>query len=432
MMARPESTAETLNRTCSCSATDLARLRDRIDRVTGNPQSIVQTHPNLFTNIPVFLDQTHFAQMRQAIRAIERVVRSERYRQTVLELAPVVARTAASHPGVFLGYDFHIGAHGPRLIEINTNAGGAFLNLAARDHQIACCDVAADHLAGLPTSKQLERIVLRMFEREWQLAGRTRPLRTIAIVDEQPATQYLFPDFLLAKQVFESHEVRTHIVDMASLTLVDEQVFVHGEFVDLIYNRSTDFYLQSSGVHAFRQAFERDLAVVTPHPKAHALYANKQNLTLLSNADSLARLGVESETIAQMTKIIPSTRKVDEGDEAWWQVRKAWFFKPESGFGSRGAYRGDKMTRRAFADVVKGNYIAQELAPPGERIHATGGDAKAMKVDVRCYAYEGEIQLMAARLYQGQTTNFRTAGGGFAPVYIVEPAESPEEASCLP
>jgi hypothetical protein len=26
---------------------------------------------------------------------------------------------------------------------------------------------------------------------------------------------------------------------------------------------------------------------------------------------------------------------------------------------------------------------------------------------------------MAARLYQGQTTNFRTHGGGFAPVYVV-------------
>jgi hypothetical protein len=26
---------------------------------------------------------------------------------------------------------------------------------------------------------------------------------------------------------------------------------------------------------------------------------------------------------------------------------------------------------------------------------------------------------MAARLYQGQTTNFRTVGGGFAPVYVI-------------
>jgi hypothetical protein len=27
------------------------------------------------------------------------------------------------------------------------------------------------------------------------------------------------------------------------------------------------------------------------------------------------------------------------------------------------------------------------------------------------------VQWIAARLYQGQTTNFRTPGGGFAPVY---------------
>jgi hypothetical protein len=39
-----------------------------------------------------------------------------------------------------------------------------------------------------------------------------------------------------------------------------------------------------------------------------------------------------------------------------------------------------------------------------------------MKVDVRNYVYAGAVQLIAARLYQGQTTNFRTEGGGFAPV----------------
>jgi len=27
------------------------------------------------------------------------------------------------------------------------------------------------------------------------------------------------------------------------------------------------------------------------------------------------------------------------------------------------------------------------------------------------------VQLIGARLYQGQTMNFRTAGGGFAPVF---------------
>jgi hypothetical protein len=33
--------------------------------------------------------------------------------------------------------------------------------------------------------------------------------------------------------------------------------------------------------------------------------------------------------------------------------------------------------------------------------------------------YRGRVQLISARLYQGQTTNFRTPGGGFAPVLTV-------------
>ena len=41
-----------------------------------------------------------------------------------------------------------------------------------------------------------------------------------------------------------------------------------------------------------------------------------------------------------------------------------------------------------------------------------------MKADLRNYTYEGKVLLRAARLYQGQTTNFRSPGGGFAPVFV--------------
>jgi hypothetical protein len=42
-----------------------------------------------------------------------------------------------------------------------------------------------------------------------------------------------------------------------------------------------------------------------------------------------------------------------------------------------------------------------------------------LKFDIRAYTYAGQIQLLAARMYAGQTTNFRTQGGGFAPVIVV-------------
>ena len=56
---------------------------------------------------------------------------------------------------------------------------------------------------------------------------------------------------------------------------------------------------------------------------------------------------------------------------------------------------------------------------PGERISGSKEDPEMLKFDIRAYVYDGQLQWTAARLYQGQTTNFRTAGGGFSPVYTV-------------
>jgi hypothetical protein len=47
------------------------------------------------------------------------------------------------------------------------------------------------------------------------------------------------------------------------------------------------------------------------------------------------------------------------------------------------------------------------------------GRPEPRKLDVRLYTYEGEVLLAAARLYQGQATNMRTPGGGFAPLFVV-------------
>ena len=70
-----------------------------------------------------------------------------------------------------------------------------------------------------------------------------------------------------------------------------------------------------------------------------------------------------------------------------------------------------------WEQILAGDYIAQALIPPGERLIADHQAPHALKVDVRNYVYDGAVQYITARLYQGQTTNFRTPGGGFAPVF---------------
>ena len=75
------------------------------------------------------------------------------------------------------------------------------------------------------------------------------------------------------------------------------------------------------------------------------------------------------------------------------------------------------MTTKVFSQIRRQDYVAQQLVPPSGRIARLDSGDTELKLDVRAYVYEGEVQLLAARLYQGQTTNFRTPGGGFAPVY---------------
>ena len=64
-------------------------------------------------------------------------------------------------------------------------------------------------------------------------------------------------------------------------------------------------------------------------------------------------------------------------------------------------------------------YVAQTLAPPAERRIQIDGLARNLKFDLRNFVYRGRVQLVLARLYQGQTTNFRTQGGGFTAAVVV-------------
>jgi hypothetical protein len=117
---------------------------------------------------------------------------------------------------------------------------------------------------------------------------------------------------------------------------------------------------------------------------------------------------------------VPRTVLVtNDNAQALWAARKKSFFKPAGGHGSKAVYRGDKLTKGVWAEIIRGGYVAQDFAAPSERMIKLDGSPQARKADVRLYVYDGQVLLTAARLYQGQTTNFRTLGGGFAPVFVI-------------
>ena len=416
------SLVDALNRRCQCVGTDVRALRSWLDddlKRRGLTEPIVASHPHLFSELPVFVANEQVTAMRRVIEAIESVVSTPKYREAVLAHVPTIARRIPAARGVLLGYDFHLSSDGPTLIEVNTNAGGALLNVAMTRAQQACCAEVAENLRTQPDALELEERIFAMFMEEWRASRGAQALRSIAIVDESPRQQYLYPEFLLFQRLFESRGVSVVIAAPEELSYRDGALWHQDRRIDLVYNRLTDFYLEGSANAGLAGAYLDDAIVLTPHPYAHALYANKHNLTLLSDATALRSMGVPDEVIDTLIDRIPRTLDVNSSDaEQWWADRKQWFFKPASGFGSRGSYRGDKLTRKAFAGLIRGDYVAQRLAPPAERWQSSSADT-ALKFDVRNYVYAGQTQLLAARLYQGQTTNFRTVGGGFASVYSI-------------
>jgi len=329
--------------------------------------------------------------------------------------APELARIDPGSSGGILGLDFHLTEHGPKLIEINTNPGGLLINAVILD-AVAQCAPSTWTLPHAGRDAAERGIGIWLDEARLQ---RGQPPRRMAIVDTAPADQFLAPEFELYARGFEGAGVPCVIRSPEVLGWHDRALRDREGPIDFVYNRLTDFALEGADVKAIADAYRHRGVALSPHPRAHACLADKRVLTLLGTPRIVRDAGATQREADVLANAVPETLLVDATHhERLWQERAGYFFKPASGYGSRGSYRGDKMTRRVWESLLRSPYVAQRIVAPSLRITAQG---ETLKADVRCYAGPEDVLLFAARLYQGQTTNMRTPGGGFAPV-LTRPA----------
>lgn len=413
------SSVEALNSECFCLAVDIPALHAKLDGVLGAhglPGALAVSHPHLFSALPLYVSRGRLEQAAQIVAAVEEVTALPVYQSAVLAWAPDIARFDPGSPGGLLGLDFHLGIDGPRLIEINTNPGGVLLNAILGQAQRACMP----KITKPPTAMgEVDSAVLQVMLTEWRLQRGSARLGFVAMVDESPTQQYLYPEFLLFRELFRRHGYRAEICGPDDLVLKNDRLWLGKNDVDLVYNRLTDFAFQQPAHAAIRTAYLTGKVAVSPHPRAHAVYADKRNLSLLGSRDFLESTGASQTSVDALCAGVPKTELLTlENRDAMWAGRRHLFFKPAAGFGSKAAYRGDKLTRRVWDEIAGATYIAQEIVMPSERL--AGAQSPPFKVDIRCYAYRGKVLLYAARIYQGQTTNFRTPGGGFSAVLTGE------------
>ncbi|MFS4458622.1 hypothetical protein [Bdellovibrio sp. HCB2-146] len=305
---------------------------------------------------------------------------------------------------IMMSYDFHTDENqNLKLIEINTNA--AFLALGTEMYKA--------HKIPLPVSDFSFAEVKAEIETELRLNGRvpSQPLK-VAITDEDPASQRLYVEFLVYRELFKSWGW--------VCTIEDYRELFKNSSPDFIYNRHTDFFLSDPTSAVLKEKFLNREVCLSPNPYEYLMLADKNRMVEWSQPGFFEALGVDSNSADFLRSIVPRSLDVKSDNvEELWAQRKKLFFKPKNAYGSKQSYRGENISRKAFDGLKHEETLAQEYVPAPEREFVTPEGPQKFKFDLRCYAYQGRLQLVLARLYQGQVTNLRAPYGGFACVTFV-------------
>jgi len=365
-------------------------------------------HPHYpVSSHPVELTRKNLRRMIRVARLLYRLGENTAYRALIQAALPGSAQINPGHYSVMMGYDFHLDASGPRLIEVNTNAGGLWL----------ACLCADSHAQVFP--ERLGRMLLDSFINEFALFSNNADARPalIVILDEHPEAQFLYPEMQVFQKLFRQAGIDAVIAGPESLTAKNSGLYLGTKRVDMIYNRHCDFYLQTAAMQAVQDAWMNGGVCLSPNPHTYGLLADKKRMIAWSDPVFLGMLGLSVRETALLAAAIPQTRLLESlSPEQVWRTRRQWLFKPATGYASRGVYAGDKLTRTKFAELNPHDTLVQQYVPAS--ITDAGNDVR-FKTDFRLFVYRNRVLCVSARLYQGQVTNLRTENGGFARVFLV-------------
>ena len=307
-----------------------------------------------------------------------------------------------NHYSVLMAYDFHITPSGRlKLIEINTNASGFLLvDLIEKTKGIH--------------SKALD-VLKASFFNEWSLfhkgclSGKT-PKNSI-ILDENIDQQKMKFEFFMYQDLMRSWGWPAKVMDVKEVKISPKGRLMDssGQQVDFVYNRLTDFYFERW--KNILQAYQSCQTVFSPHPGEYALLADKKNLCRLSSF-VFDYTRIEKEIDLHLLQEVVLKTDFLKSKESAWENKKNLFFKPLQGYGGKSAYKGASLSKKKLLALE--NCVIQEYAPPMK--YKTTPPPQEWKIDIRAYAYQDQVQLIGARLYKGQLTNFKTPGGGFCRV----------------
>lgn len=344
------------------------------------------------TNSPVIsIPRSAFDVMLRFARLMHRLKRQPSYVKALQARIASAANYDPGLPSVLMGYDFHLTPDGPRLIEINNNAGGLYQADGSWLQQPESND--------MPGS--LKQRLLSMFPETWQ---------SIAIMDEEVESQFMYPEMCAYADLLRQQGRQVVIVSPEAIRLSDDGALYAGDVrLHAIYNRHTDFYLEGHALAHIRDAYLSGRVALTPNPRSYALLGDKSRMVDWWHPGMLEDC-LQADDVCLVRETVPETRMLAEaGNEDAWAGRKSWVFKPAARHGGKGVILGRAMSRKRFGQMSPEQTVMQRYVPPST---VQVGEAE-YKFDVRLFTHGEALVAVAGRIYQGMLTNFRTPGSGW-------------------
>ncbi|WP_413582743.1 hypothetical protein [Bdellovibrio sp. HCB288] len=355
---------------------------------------------NLLSPFHVELPSSVLKQAQQIISTFFNLREKKSYQQHYQDLAALKGFKDPGNKSIMMSYDFHLDENQQlKLIEVNTNA--SFLALGhemykALELPLPVADFSWD---------EIRTDILKELTLQGQ-APASGPLK-VAITDENPSEQKLFAEFLVYNELFKSFGWDSRILDYRELFNNFDPQF--------IYNRYTDFFLTEDSSQVLKSKFVGGDVCLSPNPYEYLLLADKQRLIEWSQPGFFEAHGLSDSEIQTLRNAVPKSYDMSHANpEEVWSMRKNLFFKPKNAYGSKQSYKGQSISRKTFESLLSPDIIAMEYVPAPEIPFQTPEGEQKFKYDLRCYAYQGRLQMVVARIYQGQVTNLRTPYGGFA------------------
>ncbi|MDQ6951140.1 MAG: hypothetical protein Q9M26_05690 [Mariprofundales bacterium] len=342
------------------------------------------------------LPATCLQQMFDFARAIYRLKQNPNWLQALENTLPAAATIVPDQPSLLMGYDFHLTEDGPKLIEINNNAAGLY----QRGQWLP-----QPAWSVWQNKSQLPQRIIAMFAPSWH---------TIAIMDEDITQQFMYPEMQGYAKLLAQDGRRVLLLSPQDIRASDHGLFHEGDRIDAIYNRHTDFYLESDALRHIRTAFEAGLVALNPHPRSYALIGDKSRLADIWQPNLLERCLPAAEVAAIRAVVPPCKRMLGLERAQIWLERKQWVFKPTARHGGKGVLLGKSISHSRFDSLDAADTVLQQLTPPS----SIEVDNVRFKTDFRLYMHGETPIALAGRIWRGQVTNFRQAGSGWAIIHI--------------